>query len=235
MLRARTFAEYDRWFTAPLNGFADERDYWTRASSGPYLARIRRPTLLINAANDPFLPGEHLPSTAVVARSRWLEADFVPEGGHVGFLDGALATRRGRSGALSAFLGAFCYHDRLVLRDAYGLSVSTLSRAAVDAYDDGVRALLGFGAATVDSFRRAVDADPDFALARAALAVALYLDEQIPAARPETGAGDRGRHRAGRVAHRARAPAPRGPAALRGWARQRCDRGDAGDPGRLPA
>ena len=72
-----------------------------------------------------------------------------------------------------------------VLRDAYGLPVSTSSRAAVDAYDDGVRALLGFGADTVESFRRAVAADSDFALGRAALTVALYLDEQIPAARPE--------------------------------------------------
>ncbi|OGK96904.1 MAG: hypothetical protein A3J45_10680, partial [Candidatus Rokubacteria bacterium RIFCSPHIGHO2_02_FULL_69_13] len=42
-LRARTFAVYDRLATAPINGFADERDYWARASSGPYLARIRRP------------------------------------------------------------------------------------------------------------------------------------------------------------------------------------------------
>ena len=42
-----------------------------------------------------------------------------------------------------------------VLRDAYGLPVSTSSRAAVDAYDDGVRALLGFGADTAESFRRA--------------------------------------------------------------------------------
>ena len=88
-LRARTFAEYDRFFTAPLNGFADERDYWTRASSGPYLEAIRRPTLLINALNDPFMPGASLP-TAAVERSRWLEAAFVPQGGHVGFLDGPL-------------------------------------------------------------------------------------------------------------------------------------------------
>ncbi|HKW93862.1 MAG TPA: alpha/beta fold hydrolase, partial [Methylomirabilota bacterium] len=53
VLRTRTFAQYDRLFTAPINGFADEHDYWTRASSGPYLERIRRPTLLINAVNDP--------------------------------------------------------------------------------------------------------------------------------------------------------------------------------------
>lgn len=88
-LRARTFAEYDRFFTARINGFADERDYWARASSGPFLEGIRRPTLLINARNDPFMPGTCLP-TAVVERSRWLEAAFVAEGGHAGFLDGPL-------------------------------------------------------------------------------------------------------------------------------------------------
>jgi hypothetical protein len=56
-----------------------------------------------------------------------------------------------------------------VLDDACGLAVSTDSRNAVDAYDRGIRALLGFGADTVDSFRAPVDADPAFALARAGL------------------------------------------------------------------
>ncbi len=92
VMRARTFAEYDRHFTAPLNGFADERDYWTRSSSGPYLAKIRRPALLINAVNDPFVPPDSLPGSAV-AGSPWLEAAFVPEGGHVGFLAGPLGLR----------------------------------------------------------------------------------------------------------------------------------------------
>ena len=73
----------------------------------------------------------------------------------------------------------------VVLRDAYGLPVTTDSRVAVDHHDRGVRALLGFGADAIADFRRAVDADPDFALARAALAASLYLDEQIPAARAE--------------------------------------------------
>src|SRR5262249_29485511 len=61
----------------------------------------------------------------------------------------------------------------------YGLPVSSSSRSAVDAYDRGVRALLGFGADTTSSFSAAVEADPDFALARAGLAVALYLDERL--------------------------------------------------------
>ena len=91
-MRARTFAEYDRHVTAPVHGFADERDYWTRSSSGPYLARIRRPCLLINARNDPFVPVAALPSAAVAA-SPWLEAEFPEEGGHAGFLDGPFGWR----------------------------------------------------------------------------------------------------------------------------------------------
>jgi len=102
-LRARTFAVYDRLATAPLNGFADERDYWARASSAPYLARIRRPCLLINARNDPFIPAATLP-TAAVAASPWLEAAFIPEGGHVGFLEGPWGRRSWAERRALAFL-----------------------------------------------------------------------------------------------------------------------------------
>jgi len=86
VLRARTFAEYDRALTAPLHGFADERDYWTRASSKPYLDHIRRPTLLINALDDPFVPPDALPDPRTLPPE--IEVQFVAEGGHVGFLDG---------------------------------------------------------------------------------------------------------------------------------------------------
>jgi predicted alpha/beta-fold hydrolase len=85
--RARTFAQYDRAVTAPLNGFADELDYWRRASCGPYLAGIRRPALLISALDDPVVPREALPDPA------WLPpqvtVEFVPKGGHAAFLEGA--------------------------------------------------------------------------------------------------------------------------------------------------
>lgn len=85
-LRARTFAEYDRAVTAPLNGFADERDYWVRASSGPYLPRIRRHTLLINALDDPIVPPEALPDPRTLPP--WISAEFVERGGHAGFIEG---------------------------------------------------------------------------------------------------------------------------------------------------
>jgi tetratricopeptide (TPR) repeat protein len=71
------------------------------------------------------------------------------------------------------------------LKDAYGNPVSSSSREAVDAYDSGVRALLGFGADVIDRFRAALDADPDFVLARAALGVSLYLAEKLPEGRAE--------------------------------------------------
>ena len=102
-LRARTFAEYDRFVTAPLFGFADERDYWTRSSSGRYLAGIRRPCLLINAVNDPFVPLSSLPTDAV-ARSPWLETLFPREGGHAGFLEGPLGRRSWAERRALAFL-----------------------------------------------------------------------------------------------------------------------------------
>jgi predicted alpha/beta-fold hydrolase len=83
--RARTFAAYDRVVTAPLNGFRDERDYWTRASCGPYLAAIRRPTLLISALDDPLVPAESLPDPAGLPPG--MRAEFIAWGGHAGFID----------------------------------------------------------------------------------------------------------------------------------------------------
>jgi uncharacterized protein len=101
--KAKTFAEYDRLVTAPLGGFANERDYWARSSSGPLLTQIRRPTLLINALNDPFIPAVTLPRAAI-GKSRWLEAAFVAEGGHAGFLEGRSGTRSWAEARAVAFL-----------------------------------------------------------------------------------------------------------------------------------
>jgi uncharacterized protein len=85
-LRARTFAAYDRVVTAPLHGFADEVDYWRRASCGPYLAKVARPALLISAADDPFVPPAALPNPATLPPHMRLEV--TERGGHVGFIEG---------------------------------------------------------------------------------------------------------------------------------------------------
>jgi hypothetical protein len=81
---ARSLRDFDNVFTAPLHGFRDTDDYWTRASSKPYLAAIRVPTLLVNARDDPFLPAAKLPRDSEVSPSVRLE--FTARGGHVGFV-----------------------------------------------------------------------------------------------------------------------------------------------------
>jgi uncharacterized protein len=85
---ARTLYEFDNHFTAPLHGFRDTPDYWARASAQPHLASIRIPALVLNARNDPFVPGVSLPRQVDVGShvTLWQPA----HGGHVGFPQGAL-------------------------------------------------------------------------------------------------------------------------------------------------
>lgn len=84
--RARTLREFDDAVTAPLHGFRDASDYWLRSSAKPLMKRVRVPTLVINARDDPFLPAEHLPAPASVSAEVVL--DFPAAGGHVGFVTG---------------------------------------------------------------------------------------------------------------------------------------------------
>ena len=87
MQRARTLRDFDNVVTAPLHGFRDTDDYWTRASSLPLLAGISVPTLVINALDDPFVPPAALPDPARLPAC--VRAEFPKHGGHVGFVNGA--------------------------------------------------------------------------------------------------------------------------------------------------
>jgi predicted alpha/beta-fold hydrolase len=86
IMRVRSMWDFDDAVTAPLHGFTGADDYWTRASSKPWLGKVEVPALVINARNDPFVPAASLPGTADVAPAVRLEQ---PEtGGHVGFMTG---------------------------------------------------------------------------------------------------------------------------------------------------
>lgn len=81
--RARDLYAFDNLFTAPLHGFRDTEDYWSRASAKPLLPQIRIPALALNARNDPFIPADSLPAAGQVGAHVTL---WQPEhGGHVGF------------------------------------------------------------------------------------------------------------------------------------------------------
>ena len=86
MLAARTLREFDNEVTAPLHGYRDTDDYWTRGSAKPVLGEIKVPALILNAKNDPFLPASALPMPHEV--SSYVTLNFTEHGGHVGFMRG---------------------------------------------------------------------------------------------------------------------------------------------------
>lgn len=89
VLAARTLEQFDNAVTAPVHGFRDAEAYWAASSSMQFLPKIRRPTLLINARDDPFFPGRLLP-VREVSENPYLRALFTEHGGHGGFLSGGI-------------------------------------------------------------------------------------------------------------------------------------------------
>lgn len=83
---AATLYAFDDAYTGPVHGFAGATDYWRRASSRPWLKSVHVPTLLLCAANDPFVPPTALPHTDEL--SPRIRFELPHAGGHVGFLSG---------------------------------------------------------------------------------------------------------------------------------------------------
>jgi len=89
LARAHSIYEFDDAVTAPVHGFIDAHDYYSKSSSLPWLSRVRRPTFLLSALDDPFLPAAVLDNVRGAARDNpALTLEFTPHGGHVGFVAG---------------------------------------------------------------------------------------------------------------------------------------------------
>ncbi|MDA0836167.1 MAG: alpha/beta fold hydrolase [Planctomycetota bacterium] len=81
----RSFREFDDAYTGPSHGFRDAEDYWAHCNCLQFLPNIERPTLLINAADDPFLPPECFPLDEA-KKSTAFHLEVPERGGHVGFI-----------------------------------------------------------------------------------------------------------------------------------------------------
>ena len=88
MAAARTIFAFDDVVTGPLHGFEGAAHYYREASSGPRLGDIRRPTLLLSAADDPMLETPVIPAAA--RDNPFLSVVLTEHGGHVGFVAGSL-------------------------------------------------------------------------------------------------------------------------------------------------
>lgn len=84
--RCRDFWVFDNEVTARLNGFKDVHDYYRRSSSRQYLRHIRTPTLILHAADDPFMTPATVPGEKELSEHVTLELS--KHGGHVGFVTG---------------------------------------------------------------------------------------------------------------------------------------------------
>lgn len=94
LARARNVFEFDDAVTAPVHGFSSAVDYYSRSSSIGFLERIRTPALLLSAVNDPFLPPAVLERVRhAAATNSCLSVEIVEQGGHVGFVEGAMPWR----------------------------------------------------------------------------------------------------------------------------------------------
>ncbi|GAC1647536.1 MAG: alpha/beta fold hydrolase [Gemmatimonadaceae bacterium] len=92
--RARTLHDFDDTVTAPVHGFRDADEYYARSSALGFLSGIRVPTLLLSAADDPFLPREVLVEVQRAADGNpALTLEVTSEGGHVGFVGGRVPWR----------------------------------------------------------------------------------------------------------------------------------------------
>ena len=83
--KIKSLNDFDDCYTAPLSGFKDAHDYWSRCSSRQFLPGIKIPTLIINAHDDPFL-GEGCFPWKEAAENDFLELEVPRYGGHVGFV-----------------------------------------------------------------------------------------------------------------------------------------------------
>lgn len=82
----QTMKEFDDKITAPLHGFDDAIEYYTRASSRQYLQGIKVPTLILHAKDDPFMTEDVIPEPNELSPSIQLQVS--ESGGHVGFVSG---------------------------------------------------------------------------------------------------------------------------------------------------
>jgi uncharacterized protein len=83
--RVRTVRGFDDRYTAPHFGFAGAHDYYYRASALRVVHRIAVPTLILTAADDPFVPPESFLDPAIVNNSH-ITVRVSPHGGHCAFL-----------------------------------------------------------------------------------------------------------------------------------------------------
>lgn len=83
--RIRTVRDFDDLVTARFCGFRDAADYYKRSSASNLLSAIRRPTLILTAQDDPFVPFRPFQNSAIQENPH-ITLIAPPHGGHCAFI-----------------------------------------------------------------------------------------------------------------------------------------------------
>jgi len=89
-----TVRGFDDAFTAPLNGFGTASRYYQEASSLRVVERASVPTLILTAANDPFVPPEQFRRPEVESNPH-VRVVITDDGGHCAFVSDPCADHDG--------------------------------------------------------------------------------------------------------------------------------------------
>ena len=81
----KTVRDFDDAYTAPYFGFAGAEDYYHRASAMRIIDRVRVPTLIITAEDDPFVPSQPFRDPRVTGNPA-ITLHICRHGGHCGFV-----------------------------------------------------------------------------------------------------------------------------------------------------
>ena len=85
VMKSVSFKDFDQHYTAPVFGFKDAKDYWTRSSSLQFLPDVQVPSLLINARDDSFISDRCYPEQ-LARDSDFFHLEAPKNGGHVAFV-----------------------------------------------------------------------------------------------------------------------------------------------------
>ncbi len=80
----KTLYDFDDIYTAPLHGFENASHYYEKCSSQFFVQDIEIPTLIVNAENDPIVPGSSLPQD-LISTLHNVQLELTKHGGHCGF------------------------------------------------------------------------------------------------------------------------------------------------------
>lgn len=115
--QARSIMDFDDEFTRKTFNFESVHEYYYQASCYHFLPSVARPTLCLNALDDPIVPDKVIPYSQLAANPHIILAT-TKFGGHLGWFQNRLFPRRWFAPPVAEFLAALARADLSMQQDS---------------------------------------------------------------------------------------------------------------------